>query len=273
MSYETFETTDQAGAPVELYRFLRGATQEWLYTSAEVDQADPENPSDTWTSAPISRTAFEQTPERIRNNVTLTVPRDFAVADLFRQSAPTDIISLTILRFHREDSETVVVWSGRVLGVSFSGAQATMQCEPVSSSLKRTGLRRLYQMQCPHVLYGTACGVLEANHEVYATVLSISGNTITVHDLLDRPYAGGYVEWTTPEGNLERRFIKEFVDSDNVLTLNQPFYELEVGNEVRILPGCDHTMATCSGVYENLAGYGGMPFVPTKNPFDGTPVY
>jgi len=31
--------------------------------------------------------------------------------------------------------------------------------------------------------------------------------------------------------------------------------------------GCDHSVSTCAARFDNLANYGGFPFIPTKNPF------
>ncbi|GIX24913.1 MAG: hypothetical protein KatS3mg122_2144 [Caldimonas sp.] len=36
---------------------------------------------------------------------------------------------------------------------------------------------------------------------------------------------------------------------------------------VELVAGCDHSMPTCAARFDNLANYGGFPFIPTKNPF------
>ncbi|MBK7804300.1 MAG: phage BR0599 family protein [Chloracidobacterium sp.] len=49
------------------------------------------------------------------------------------------------------------------------------------------------------------------------------------------------------------------------------------GNTYAAVPiargGCDHTLATCIAKFANGLNYGGMPYWPTKNPFDGTIIY
>lgn len=271
MTYDTRERSVQDGAPVELYEFARNA-RIWRYTSAEQDIADS---SETWVSVPITRTSVETNTEQARNALKLTVPRNFEIADMFRISPPTDIIALTVLRFHRGEEEDVsVIWMGRVLTVSFEGAQAVMNCEPVSASLKRQGLRRLYQRQCPHALYGPGCLVDKTAHDHVATITNIDGVNVTVSSLLAKPYAGGFIEFEDEDGNLERRFIRSF--SGTTLTLNFPLGQdiLDSNSQLTIYPGCDHTMETCNTVYANLPNYGGVsPYIPRKNPFDGTPIY
>lgn len=271
MTYDIRERSVQDGAPVELYEFARN-DRIWRFTSAEQDIGDS---SETWESVPITRTAVETNTESARNALKLTVPRNFEIADMFRITPPTDIIALTIRRFHRgEEDDVAVIWIGRVLNVSFEGAKAVMNCEPVSISLKRTGLRRLYQKQCPHVLYGPGCLVDKTAHDHVATITAIDGVNVTVSSLLAKPYAGGFIEFEDEDGNLERRFIRSF--SGNTLTLNFPLGQdiLASDSVLTIYSGCDHTMATCNAVYDNLENYGGVsPYIPNRNPFDGTPIF
>lgn len=270
MTYDSREKSAQDGAPVELYQFSRNE-KIWRYTSAGDDIGDS---TATWTSAPIQRNEIEQSTEQARNALTLTVPRNFEIADMFRIAPPSDVIALTVFRYHRDEEDDVaVIWIGRVLNVSFEGARAQMRCEPVSLSLKRQGLRRLYQKQCPHVLYGLlpGCGVDRETHKTETTVTNIAGVVLSVAGLAAKPYAGGFVEWEDDTGNLERRFIRSFDGLD--LTLNFPFNGIADTDPVTVFPGCDHTMDTCDTVYNNLPNYGGFPFTPDKNPFDGTPIF
>lgn len=268
MTYEAREASAQDGAPVELYEFARNA-KIWRFTSAGEDIADS---SETWASVPITRTAVETNTEQARNALKLTVPRTFAVADLFRVSPPTDVIALTVFRYHRgEEEDVAVIWMGRVLNVSFEGAKAIMNCEPVSASIKRQGLRRLYQKQCPHVLYGPGCTLDKAAFAHETSVSSIDGVELTVGSLAALPYAGGFIEYEDADGNFETRFIRSFTGT--TLTLNFPFNGLSPSDPVTVYPGCDHTMDTCDSVYSNILNYGGTPFIPTINPFDGSPIY
>ncbi len=267
MTYDARERSVQDGAPIELYRFVIG-TRVYRYTSADEDQVIG---ADTWTRLQLERGKIEASAEQSRNSLTIRAPRDMPVADMYRVTSPTGVIAVTVLRRHRGDSETAVIWNGRLVNVEWGGGIVTLNCEPISASLQRVGLRRLYQRQCPHVLYGNACGVVRATHNTVTTVTASSGLVLTVAALATKPYAGGFVEWLQADDKIERRFISSF--SGLALTLSQPFQGITNGTTVTVSPGCDHTTATCSGVYSNLPNYGGFPFIPTKNPFDGSPVY
>lgn len=267
MTYEARETSAQSGEPVELYEFQRGPNF-YRYTSADSDVVFN---SAAYTAVPLSRSSIEATQEIARGALNLTCARTLPLLAIFNPVPPSDVIMLTVRRFHRGDAEAVVIWMGRVLNVGWSGLQASIRCESVYSSIKRPGLRRMYQKQCPHVLYSAQCGVDRDAHKVTAEVVTVSGLAVTV-DSLTGNFGGGYIEWEPQPGVIERRAIRS--NSGAVLTINFIAPNLAPGASVDVFPGCDHTLGAggCAG-YGNTPNYGGMPYIPTKNPFDGTPVY
>lgn len=278
MSYDSNELSVQSGAPVELYDFVQDVV-EWHYTSAELLALTVGGTA--YTSASIERDEIASTAEKARNTLKLTVPRNFAVAELFRVAPPSEVITVTVRRIHRADvsaspQDLVVMWVGRVLTCEFAGAKATLICEPITVSLARTGLRRVYQVTCPHVLYGEGCTLDKADFDHGTTVLALDGNDLTVATVASGvSYAGGFVTWVNDDGITERRFIETTTAytygsptvTSAVLTLMQPFVGLSVSDAVTIYPGCDHTLDTCDTVFGNAENYGGQPYFPEKNPF------
>ena len=266
MTYDARELSMQSGEPLEMYHFTIGST-EHRFTSAKSAITYDGN---TYQPALIKRGSIDFTTEKGRNNLKLQTARDFAIADLFRVSPPSDVILLVVHRVHHGDSDGAVIWSGRVLNCEWSGSTASLNCEPVSSSLQRVGLRRLYQRQCPHVLYGSACGLNKNDHDLTITITDIDGLTLTTGTAIGSgageqfgDYAGGFAVFGT-----EKRFI-----TGNPLyqiKLSSPFYDLEVGDSIVIYKGCDHTLNTCNTKFSNTDNYGGMPYIPTKNPFGGS---
>lgn len=273
MTYSAEETSTQSGAPVELYTFSYGVIT-LRYTSREVAFTDTTvSPNAAYSSASIARSAIESTEEEARRALTLTVPRNFAIAELFRTSPPSDAIALTVRRFHRGDTASInTIFVGRVIDCQFEGASAKLTCEPITVSLKRTGLRRLYGRKCPHVLYGDACGLAKTSFDYATTVAAIDGLTLSVAAVdVAFNYAGGFVEWTNDDGNVERRFITAQSSTD--LTLMLAFTGIAVSDAVTLYPGCDHIIATCEADFANSANFGGQPYFTQKNPFQGDPVY
>lgn len=266
MGYLSEETSEQAGAPVELYFFARGS-QYWRYTSASHDFdigypfAAPQ--AGIYQSRAIKRGEIGQSPEPVRAALKLQVQPDLPLLDEFRGIPASGEMTVTVLRLHHGDTgtEVVTLWMGRVLGARFTPDHAELDCEPVTVSLARNGLRRLYSRTCSHALYDSGCAVVPA--PAAAAVSSVNRVLIGIlPDQIHGDYNGGWLE--TLDGSQRAMIVS---NTSNTLTLLYPL-PLEPGQAVRLYKGCDHTTQTCAAKFNNLANFGGFPFIPTKNPFN-----
>ncbi len=270
MTFEAYEQSVQLGAPVELYEFAVGL-DTYRYTSAD---HNVEYLGRTFTARPMQRGAVEVSMEKARNNMTIKAPRDLPLADLYRVQPPSEVVTLSIFRYHEidPDAERVVIWMGRVLNVKWEQTSTvSIHCEPVTGSLSRPGLRRLFQRQCPHVLYGTKCGVSKATYLTETALTAVSNTTLTspaFDALADNYLSGGMIEFDLPSGNVERRFITSHIGANIVISL--PSSDIGVGVTVRAYPGCDHTISTCHSKFNNHSNFGGFPYIPQKNPMEGS---
>ena len=270
MTYATIETSVQSGRPVELYEFRNGTTY-FRYTSADGDVVYGGN---TFAAVPIARGAVEATSETARLALEITCARTVGVLDLFALMPPAEIVAVTVRRLHAGDGEAITLWMGRILNVTLNNDAAEIHCESVYTSLKRVGLRRLYQKGCPHVVYGPGCNLDRNAFKVVKTVSVVAGTAITLGSMgafADGYFSGGYLEWESAGGYFERRAIRSQVGG--VVTISFPLPGLAASDTVNLYPGCDHTLATCASKFSNRLNYGGMPYFPSKNPFDGTIIY
>lgn len=273
MTYEAAETSAQDGRPVELYTFTRGTVAQ-RFTSADRDQAVAGN---TYTAAVIMRGRLEQTAEMNRRALTLTVPRDFPIAELYRVSPPSDPVAVLLQRFHLGDvdAQVATLWTGRVMNVAWGNdlGQATITCEPLAVSMRRNGLRRLYGSMCSYVLGGPGCRVSLPALAVAGTVSAVSGVQVQAPEfgaLPDGHFDGGVLAYEVG-AVVERRFIVAHTGS--TLTLDRRPLGLDVAAVAQAMPGCDHTLATCHDKFDNAPNYGGQPYIPKKNPMGGDPIY
>lgn len=270
MSYTAIETSAQSGRPVELYEFLNGATS-YRYTSSDSDVSYGGN---TYTAVPIARGAVEATSETARLSLEITCARDLPVLSLFATMPPESVVAVTLRRLHAGDGEAITLWMGRILNVTLNNSAAEIHCESVYTSLKRVGLRRMYQKGCPHVLYRAGCGLDSTDFDLPRTVATVSGTTITMTTMAgyaDGYFAGGYIEWESATGYFERRAIRSQVGA--VVTIAFPLPGLAASDSVNLYPGCDHTLSTCEAKFGNRLNYGGQPYYPDKNPFSGVSIY
>lgn len=277
MTFEAQESSIQDGRPVELYVFTVGV-RVFYYTSAPEDLTYE---TKVYEALQIERSGIEDAGDISKVGLSVTAQRDIGVAELFRIAPPSDVVLLQVYRLHLTDGalEKKLFWTGRVLSCEWTaGSKCTLSCESLLSSMRRPGLRRLYQRQCPHVLYGAACGLVNTSHRTTIVLddpfSEVTGITVKDPDIDAQPdgfFAGGYLEYEAAPGRMERRGIRTHVA--DAITLTHPIQELTLTSTIHLYAGCDHTLTTCDTKFSNAANYGGFPFIPKVNPFGGSNVF
>lgn len=267
MTFDAREQSAQDASPVELYRFAHGS-DVWTLTSG--DEAF-EYLGDVYQPFELKRSAPQQSNERGRSGVTVSMPKDAAVAALYLRFVPPRPVSLTIFVVHRGDAEIVDFWTGRVRAVEWAGVEARLTCEPNEAQLKRWGLRQLYQSACNLVLYGLRCGVPRSAFKTTTTVAAAIITTTTIKAAVyaafdDGWFNGGYIE--RPDANGDARMIISHVG--DTLVLLAGFEGLQGDERLFAYAGCAHDFATCSGAKfgaytDDGEAFGGCPTIPTRN--------
>jgi len=283
MTYAAYDTSIQSGRVVELYEFVQGAITT-RYTSRATDYSYGGH---TWAAEAIGRSEIEQNHEINQAGIQISVPRNNAFAAQLLYGLMEQVCTVTIRRGFEDDAdqEFAVYWKGRVAGSTAEDAQIQINCESVYTSLRRLGLRARYQRSCRHTLYRNGCGVDKAAHAVTGAIASLVGVTLTV------PIAAGYADgWFTggmveaPDGSL--RFVMRHAGSVLLLSMAHidlatdvaaSGYGLNYGNfyggvPAVLYPGCDLSTATCKDKFVNLANHGGFPYIPGRNPIDGSSI-
>jgi uncharacterized phage protein (TIGR02218 family) len=269
MTFEAFEEGPE-GYPIELYLFKRGVSERYTLTSSD-DIISFQ--SEDYLPVQIRRENIEVNTEIERAPMNLDIQRDADILTNFVAYPPTEIMTLTIFRYHANDTpglEFITVWQGRVLSAEWRGSKAVLTCEPVFTSLKRPGLRRKYQAQCPHILYGAQCGLNNFAFSATDNLTGVAGAVITAPGFVDSVdfYFGGYMQF-------DNREVRTIIGDDGAgnLTLNIGLSELEIGSSVTVFQGCAHDLDACKNKFNNLENYGGFPYVPKINPFGGSPIW
>jgi len=267
MGFETYEESRSRGAPNTLYLFdymgkVFGYTDsEFPITFDDVD----------YLPLPVERDTVTASGTLDKSTLSIKVPHDCEVAELFRVYPPSAVVNATVFQGHQndEDAEFLAVWVGRVISCAREDSIATLACEPVSTSLRRTGLRRRYQYGCPHALYGPQCQVEKALFSVEAEVTAVGAGLVTFSSgwngaFDEERFADGLIEWTADDATQLRTILQ--VDTGlNRLTIGGTTTGLLVGDTVTLSLGCSHQMADCNA-FENIQNFGGQPFIPSKNP-------
>lgn len=261
-------------APLELYLFRTGSAEDARIAYTNTDR------SITWDGVeylpiPIKRGKIATQGNLDKSDLDLEMPTSSDLAELFRVGAPSFPVSLTIFQGDHGDTSGYfhrAIWTGRVMQVTrdLDGDMdvAKVSCRPWSQALKMGGLRRNYQLGCPHVLYGDQCMADKAAATVTLEATSANGLRIGLgadwHGMYQpSDYRNGLVEWEGSRGT-ERRTITS-TDGTGV-NVRSGVTDLAAGDTVKVSLGCNHSLYQCDFLHSNIKNFGGQPWIPLENP-------
>ena len=248
---------------VELYEF-RNNSEVYYITSASTTITYL---GMNYTPTNIQREKILQTTDPLREPINLTFPRSDSFASRFISYEADSQFTVTIYRGTLTGSTWAVTYKGRVVEAVGQGNLVKLNCESLYTTIQNDGLQARYEYNCRHLLYGSQCGADPNSFKVNGTVLSNSGTVIEVvaaDALADGYFTGGILQ----DAFLNRRYILSHVGAN--LTLSRSWATLPVGAAVVIYAGCDRTKATCNTKFSNVINFGGFPWIPSQNPFNGS---
>ena len=165
---------------------------------------------------------------------------------------------------------------GRVAECEIGRSRITIQVKSLINLLAVQQMpRRLYQASCNHVFGDPMCGYdrVHGKNSVGAltgigaiTVVALPGSTQAQIATSFAPspataYDEGTITALSGANSGATRTIAAL--TDGTIRLLKPWLSpVSVGDTFQLLPGCDHTTHTCQTVLQNIARYGGFPYVP-----------
>lgn len=251
--------------PVYLYRVTQGSNVEyWTSHARNVSAA-----SFLWTSQNIRHTGITRSLDFLDEGVKLVIHTRLG-SHLFRSYLSGTPPLPTYVDIYQTFSPTfsldlaIPIYSAEVKTVSFDSAG---KIDLVLTSIMRISEhqipRFLIQRSCNWRLFdAVTCRVGEATYRNTVIVTVFYENTFTSLEALS--FASGWFTLGKAKKGNEVRLIIEHVG--DTITLNIPFSNLQVGDEIDITPGCDKNPGTCSSKFGNLLNFGGFPYIPPKNP-------
>lgn len=158
---------------------------------------------------------------------------------------------------------TIKLFEGRIIEPEFD--RNTIQAS-VASDLDELNVqmpRNLYQPSCSNTLFDHACGL---NRENYAleTVIAAGSTASRILCDINQPqgwFTQGVIEFLEGGNKGLKRTIR--LHELDVLLLTLPLLEdPEVGQRIKVYPGCDKRLETCQNRFNNFARFRGAPFIP-----------
>lgn len=256
----------------ELFRFSeQGSGLIWNYTSGREEITYL---AEDYVPTLISRTEVTIKSELSKANLEITLPLTNEAGLRWLADNGERIVTLTI--YERDKlGAFIVVWKGRLAGVTPGMNSIKLRMESIFTSLRRYGLRAKYQRNCRHALYGRGCNLDPEDFAVAGTVSANLNASFTIAEAAlqaDGYYTGGMLR--APDDTLS--YITAHVgETITVQRLSFALLDAIDGGfpfNVTLYPGCDHTLETCWGKFDNGLNCGCFRFIPTKNPMGGSSI-
>lgn len=285
MSFDQHQTSAREGGLITLYYFRVGEGPADAICYTDADEHVWFQPAGAvhgyrFKPIPIDRDEITDVGSLSKTDMNIKLPRATEIVRLFKSYPPSFVVTLQIFEGHFEDRdrEFKPVWGGRLLNCEIEKSQATLSCQPGSTSLKRPGLRRNWQRQCPLPLYGPDCRAVEV---LLDCVFDSATNNAITGIIPDgglpsgaEAYANGIARWVNSvNGRNEVRSILSCVVNDDKFTILVSGAVRNVVGSFTITKGCQYTERTCTEWHNNILNYGGQNWIPLKNPVGTTSTY
>ena len=278
MDFDAVENAIDVGSPIFMYEAIYGASagDAYRYTGTPLQTiANGKN----WLPIQIEHTEIVSNGTLDNQTITITMRSNADLVDMFRLAPPSIVVEINIYRGYLGEQAFNIEWKGRIVSMALNPEEGTaaFSCEPISTSLRNTGLRRKYQLGCPFVLYGSACKVSQLAHTESGAITGIV-DARTLQVTLTGAQMGvnasnliaGVCTVTKANGMKDRRAI---VNAVNVggrvynVTLMSYIADVSVGLVASLSKGCPHTFSSCRDIFGNVANFGGCPNIPSSNPY------
>jgi len=225
-------------------KFERSKTK--IVIGAQVDQLDVKvyaEPTDLIGAVPFLEAAWQG-------------QLDGATLQLERSFMPT---------YGDTSAGTVILFAGRISDIECTRTSVDIRCRSHLELLNIQMPRRLWQSSCTH-LFGDAMCQFDRN-SLQTTFSAGPSSTpaqiaVSVTPSPANLYMQGTIIGVSGANAGSSRTIAN-MDAGWVYVKLAFLSPIEVGDEFRLLPGCDRTLATCTNVFNNAIHFGGFPYVPT----------
>jgi uncharacterized phage protein (TIGR02218 family) len=171
----------------------------------------------------------------------------------------------------------IAYWSGMSLGllplrtswigeVTLKGVQFTADLRGIAQKLQQVFIQTT-SLECRFEFAGTKCGLSRPTYTRNVTITGTTSNDTFLANIAapdQNKFQWGLATWLTGNnagGQME--IIRNFGQRIQ-LFLPMPF-EINVGDTVALVYGCDKTFTTCREVYENPRRFGGEPFLASSD--------
>jgi len=170
---------------------------------------------------------------------------------------------------------TLLWFYGRVAECDVGRSKIAVKVKSLMNLLSLQQMpRRLYGAACTHIFGDAMCGYDRlAGKNALGTstgngqtaVTAAAGTTqglITCTATVPTLYNEGTITGATGANTGYSRTIANLGNGSQIGLFKAFLFTIAVGDTFTLLPGCDHTTATCNATFQNLLRFGGFPYIP-----------
>lgn len=205
----------------------------------------------------VVRGKVQQTDNFTKSPISFRFDKGNPFAKMVLNTLPEVPITAKIYRNH------LPYWQGRVINAKSNGNYIEVACESIFIALLKAGTKYKIIPHCNHMLYSTACGVLQETWKINYAGITASGDTLTI-PALSQP-TGYFSNGKIHLAGQVRHIVRH---DGTTLYLSNPFTGIITGT-VDLYPGCKLTEENCIA-FNNLPNHLGFSHIPSKNPFSST---
>lgn len=137
----------------------------------------------------------------------------------------------------------------------------------ISHKLKKVITQR-YSRSCRACFADSFCKLKEEEFSVYGEVSDLLDiNNAFIDKFRKEPinyYTKGYLIFISGSNKGIKYLVTEFKDSKIFIDYILPL-EIKIGDQYRIIAGCDKDISTCINKFNNVINFRGEPFIPSKH--------
>ena len=156
----------------------------------------------------------------------------------------------------------VTMFKGRFLGVNAGAVVADATVANDLVLLNQNMPRNLFMSSCFHTLYDSGCTLNKASYATSGVVGAGSTTSVIASSIAALKHIKGTIVFTSGVNDGVSAGVKD-IQAGLSIVLSFPLIDAPAaGDAFTIYQGCDHTWTTCNATFNNLANFGGCPFIP-----------
>jgi uncharacterized phage protein (TIGR02218 family) len=225
------------------------------------------------TEAPTARAVEQTTGLAVDNSEALGALSDSGLTEQDILAGRFDGAKVEIWRVDWSDpDDRAILFRGEIGEIERSGGAFKAELRGLTEALNQPQ-GRLYQRSCRAVLGDRECGVdlKDSSFSVELALMAAPAGTVLRLPRISKPtgwFDRGTVEVIDGTAAGDRRMIKadrEISDGRRIDLWEAFPPEIVVGTRIRLLAGCDKSVAICRAKFDNVVNHRGFPFLPSED--------